>query len=184
MEPLSLDYGRFTTSISLALVRWHLISFYSSEICIKAQNTARKKKKSSGTSLFSVLLMYQFCAQFLNLRFFSSPKNASLKWFLSRCEWLIPSGAISPSLICYTLETGVLMLEIYTSINYVHCGRHFRPASMSTLPCLLVHGRVMFLWSPLPLESCDEFWKWAVSVFLPIQNTLDWGKIPQNSLLG
>ena len=153
------------------------------DIYIKAQNTARKKK-SSGTSLFSVLLRYQFCVQFLSLRFFSSPKNASFKCLLSRCKWLISSGAILPSLICYTLETGVLMLEIYTSINYVHCGRHFRPASMSTLTCLLVHGRVMFLWSPLPLESCDEFWKSAVSVFILIQDTLDWGKIPQNSLLG
>ena len=26
-------------------------------------------------------------------------------------------GAILPSLICYTLETGVLMLEIYTSLT-------------------------------------------------------------------
>lgn len=124
--------------------------------------------------------MYQFCAQFLNLGFFSSPKSASLKWFLSRCEWLISSGAILPSLICYTLETGVLMLEIYTSLNYAHCGRHFRRVSMSTLTCL-VHGRVVFLWSPLPLESCDEFWKRSVSVFLLIQDTLGWGKIPQKT---
>ena len=67
--------------------------------------------------------------------------------------------------------------------DHAHCGRRFRCPSMSTLTCL-VHGRVMFLWSLLPLESCDEFWKWAVSVLLLIQDTMGWGKIPQNSLLG
>ena len=154
------------------------------DIYQSTEHTSRKKKKNKQLNKFV------FCASYVsvlcpvpNLGFFSSPKNASLKWFLSRCKWLISSGAILPSLICYTLETGVLMLEIYTSLNHAHCGTHFRCVSMSTLTCL-VHGRVMFLWSPLPLASCDEFWKRSVSVLLPIQDTLGWGKIPPKSLLG
>lgn len=64
-------------------------------------------------------------------------------------------------LLCPSLEW--MMLEIYTSPNYAHCGRHFSYAAMSTLTYFLVYEIMTLPLSPLPLEFCDEFWQWTMS---------------------
>lgn len=67
-------------------------------------------------------------------------------------------------LLCPSLEW--MMLEIYTSPNYAHCGRHFSYAAMSTLTYFLVYEIMTLPLSPLPLEFCDEFWQWTMSRML------------------